>query len=101
MTETSSDDGKTVAIISYITIIGWIIALILNNNNKTEFGSFYIRQYLGFLLLGLLVIIPFLGWILGVVIVVAWIMSLVSALGGKMHPSFLLGKQFQEWFKSL
>tara|TARA_B100000809_G_C15088580_1_gene512350 strand:- start:1129 stop:1605 length:477 start_codon:yes stop_codon:yes gene_type:complete len=94
-------DGKNVAIIAHITLIGWIIALVMNSNNKTELGSFYIRQYLGFLLLGLLCAIPFIGFILAIVLFVAWIMSLINALGGKMEPSFLLGNQFQEWFKGV
>ena len=40
MSETSSDNGKTVAIIAYITVIGWIIALVMNNKDKTELGSY-------------------------------------------------------------
>ncbi|OEK09483.1 hypothetical protein A8C32_12270 [Flavivirga aquatica] len=95
-------DGKNVAIIAHFTFIGWIIALIMNNSDKTELGSFYIRQMLGFLILGLIVsFIPFvnlIGWLL---ILVLWIMSLVGALSGEKKPAFLLGTQFQEWFKSL
>ncbi|MEL0455627.1 YtxH domain-containing protein [Flavobacteriaceae bacterium SZ-1-7] len=94
-------DGKNVAIIAHIHLIGWVIALIMNSSNKTEMGSFYIRQMLGLILLSFLGVIPVLGWILLLVIFVAWIMSLVSALGGKMKPTFLLGAQFQDWFKSL
>ncbi|WP_047548411.1 YtxH domain-containing protein [Psychroserpens sp. Hel_I_66] len=94
-------DGKNVAIIAHFTLIGWIIALVMNSSNKTEFGSFYIRQYLGFMLLSLLCVIPFVGLLVAIVLLVAWVMSLVSALGGKMAPSFLLGKQFQEWFKGI
>ncbi len=96
-----SSDGKNVAIIAHLTWIGWIVALVMNNGNKSEFGSFYVRQMLGFLLLGFLVPVPFLGWILGLVLIAAWIMSFLSALQGEMKPSFLLGKQFQDWFKSL
>lgn len=94
-------DGKNIGIIAHITFIGWIIALVMNSSNKTEFGSFYIRQMLGLVLLLFLVWIPILGWILGLVVMVAWIMSLISALNGQMKPTFLFGKQFQEWFKSL
>ncbi len=95
-------DGKNVGIIAHITIIGWIIALVMNSSNKTEFGSFYIRQMLGLSLLGIaLSWIPILGFIVALVLIVAWIMSLISALGGKMKPTFLLGEQFQEWFKAL
>ena len=95
-------DGKNVGIIAHITIIGWIIALIMNGSNKTEFGSFYIRQMLGLCLIGIaLGWIPIFGLIVSLVLIVAWIMSLISALGGEMKPTFLLGNQFQEWFKGL
>lgn len=95
-------DGKNVGIIAHLTIIGWIVALIMNGSNKTEFGSFYIRQMLGLCLVGIaLSWIPILGFIVAIVLIVAWIMSLVSALGGTMKPTFLLGEQFQEWFKAL
>lgn len=95
-------DGKNVGIIAHITIIGWIIALVMNSSNKTEFGSFYIRQMLGLCIIGLITgWIPILGLLVGLVLLVAWIMSLISALGGEMKPTFLLGNQFQEWFKGL
>ncbi len=95
-------DGKNVAIIAHITLIGWIIALVMNSSNKTEFGSFYIRQMLGLMLIGILTgWIPILGLIISIVLLIAWVMSLVNALGGKMKPTFLLGEQFQEWFKGL
>jgi len=96
-----SSDGKNVAIIAHITLIGWIIALVMNNGNKSEFGSFYIRQMLGLILFSLVGIIPIIGWIMWLVVLAAWIMSLVSALGGTMKPTCLFGQQFQEWFKSL
>ncbi|MGJ8548215.1 DUF4870 domain-containing protein [Winogradskyella wichelsiae] len=95
-------DGKNVAIIAHITFIGWIIAIVMNSSNKTEFGSFYIRQMLGLCIIGaVLGWIPILGFIVLLVLIVAWIMSLISALGGEMKPTFLLGKQFQEWFKGI
>jgi hypothetical protein len=33
-------DGKTKAIVAHITIIGWIIALVINSNDKDEFASY-------------------------------------------------------------
>ncbi|MEM6514971.1 MAG: YtxH domain-containing protein [Bacteroidota bacterium] len=100
--EKAFSDGKNVAIIAHITLIGWIIALVMNSSNKTEFGSFYIRQVLGIILLALVLsIIPFvnlIGWILALVM---WIMSLISSLNGEMKPVFLLGDKFQDWFKGL
>ncbi len=94
-------DGKTIAIIAHLTIIGWIIAFLMNNNNKTEFGSYYIRQTLGIFLISLVWIIPVIGWIASILVFVLWLVSLVGALGGNKKPVFLLGEQFQEWFKSI
>lgn len=95
-------DGKNVAIIAHITIIGWIIALVMNGSNKTELGSYYIRQVLGIMLLGIVLsiipVINFFAWILPFAM---WIMSLVGSLSGEKKPVFLLGEQFQDWFKGL
>lgn len=99
---TNPDSGKTVAIIAHLTFIGWIIAIIMNSSNKTEIGSFYIRQTLGiFLILVVTSFIPFInliGWLLGLVL---WIISLVGSINGTQKPVFLVGEYFQDWFKSL
>ena len=39
--------GKNIAIISYLTLIGTIIAILMNNEDKSEFARFHIRQALG------------------------------------------------------
>ena len=97
-----ANDGKTIAIISHITLIGWIIAIVMNSDKKTEFGSFYIRQVLGIMLLGLaLSLIPIVNFIAWILPLVMWIMSLIASLSGEMKPVFLLGDKFQEWFKGL
>nr|MBS0036799.1 hypothetical protein [Saprospiraceae bacterium] len=96
-------DGKTKAIVAHLTLIGWIIALVLNQTeNKDEFASFYIRQMLGLIILSLVIsfipIINLIGWIL---MLVLWILSLVGAAGGELKPSPFVGAYFQDWFKSL
>jgi hypothetical protein len=95
-------DGKNVAIIAHITLIGWIIAIVMNSSNKTDYGSFYVRQVLGIMLLGfvcgLIPVVNLIAWILPVAM---WIMSLIGALSGEKKPVFLLGNQFQEWFKGI
>ena len=52
MNNLSVQDGKTIAIISYITIIGTLIAFIMNQNKHNYFASFHIRQALGIFLAG-------------------------------------------------
>ncbi|MFD2822341.1 YtxH domain-containing protein [Lacinutrix iliipiscaria] len=96
-------DGKNVAIIAHITIIGWVIALVMNSGDKkTELGSFYIRQMLGLGLCSLILsFIPAIGWIISLVFVVLWIISLIGSLSGEKKLTPVLGQYFQDWFKSL
>ncbi|WP_222937377.1 hypothetical protein [Cytophaga sp. FL35] len=96
------DSGKTVAIISHITAIGWIVALIMNSQNKTEFGSFYIRQTLGIWLLTIVLsLIPIVGCFAAIIGLILIIISLVNAANNKMVPIAGLGEYFQDWFKGL
>ncbi len=96
------DSGKTVAIIAHMTLIGLIIAFIMNNSNKTEIGSFYIRQMVGIsllaLVLGWIPVVNLIAWILPFIL---WIISLVGAFSGEQKKVFLVGEYFQDWFKSL
>lgn len=94
-------DGKTKAIIAHITYIGWIIALVINMNEKDEIASFYIRQLLGLFILSFFVWIPVIGWILGIAIFIFWILSLIGALNGEMKETPVIGKYFQDWFKGI
>lgn len=95
-------EGKNVAIIAHITLIGWVIALVMNSSNKSELGSFYIRQMLGLSILGLILsFIPIVKMIGGILVFVLWIMSLVGALSGEKKLTPILGVHFQDWFKSL
>lgn len=95
-------DGKTKAIVAHITIVGWIIALVINSTQKDEIASYYIRQLLGLYLTAVvLAIIPVIGWMLSIVIFVFWILSLVGAINGEMKETPILGKYYQDWFKGI
>jgi uncharacterized membrane protein len=94
-------DAKTKAIVAHITLIGWIIALVVNNQEKDELTSFYIRQVLGLMIIGLLGMIPFLGFIAGIVVLIGWVISLIGAAQGEMKPIPVLGEYFQEWFSGI
>jgi len=104
-----SEEGKTRAIIAHITLIGTIIAIVQNGNNKDEFASFYIRQMLGLTIIGvgvnlLIRVIPSLYYIFGIfgiAVFALWILSLISAISGEKKPIPILGELFQDWFKSL
>lgn len=96
------DSGKTIAIIAHITIIGLIIAFIMHSSNKTEIGSFYLRQMIGICLLGLVLgIIPVVNLIAWIFPFILWIISLVGAFSGQEKKVFLVGDYFQDWFKGI
>ncbi len=106
-------DGKTIDIISYITIIGLIVAFVMNQNKKDELASFHIRQMVGLYLLS--IAISVLGWVLGSVsgmlgmltnilsigVLVLWVLGLIKAIGGEKSPVPVVGQMFQDWFKNI
>ncbi len=48
MTEDTIENGKPLAIVSYLTVIGVIVAYFLNkNNDNNPFTNFHVRQSLG------------------------------------------------------
>ena len=107
--ESSGMDPKTVAIISYLTLIGFIIALVINSSNKSSFASFHIRQMLGLVAtsfaLSICNFVPILGqivWIVGTIILfVLWIIGFMGALNNEEKVVPILGEKFQEWFKGI
>lgn len=108
-TNSKTSEGKNIAIIAYITIIGLIIAFIMNNDKKNSFASYHIKQSLGIGLtsLALMVVgvIPILGWLVSFLgfffIVFLWIMGLLNAINNKEQSVPVLGKKFETWFKNL
>ncbi|MEZ4874920.1 MAG: hypothetical protein R2793_05605 [Flavobacteriaceae bacterium] len=111
MTETTSDNGKTVGIVSYLWIVGWVIALIMHNGNKTEYGAFHLRQSLGLMILWLIVWLvnvalalsglSIISYILGLGIFILWILGFIGAIQGEKKLIPGLGQQFQDWFKGI
>ena len=98
------------AILSYLTLIGFIVAVIIHSGKKTQLGAFHLRQALGLIVSGLalgicaivLAFIPILGWIAimagWITLLVFVIMGFIAAVGGKQQPLPLLGEHFQRWF---
>jgi len=105
----TSNEEKNIAIIAYITIIGLIIAFVMNNDKKSEFAKFHIKQSLGLALtglaLGIIGMIPLLGWIiyiLGIIVLLyMWVMGLMNAINNTQSSVPFLGKKYIEWFNNL
>lgn len=112
------DPGKTVAILSYCTLIGLIIALVLNsdNNNKSELGALHLRQGLGIMVTGftmgiasmIFMFIPFIGWLISILIYLGyialfifWILGLIGAINGEKKLVPVIGQFYQNLFKGI
>ena len=95
-------DGKTKAIVAHIYWIGWVIALVLNSNDKDELTSFYLRQLLGLFLFSIVIafvpVINIFGWIITFIF---WLISLLGAVNGEKKEIPLVGNLFQDWFKGI
>lgn len=108
MDEQTIEGGKGAAIISYITIIGTIIAFFINNDKKNAFASFHIRQALGlwltFFTLGYVVgifdnwFVTFAFWIFFGIL---FIYGFINAVAGNPQTVPILGSFFQKIFSSL
>ena len=104
----SSGEGRTIAVLSYFFLIGWIIAIILNTSNRTNLGSFHVGQAFGIMCLGALVfiIVGFLNiFILSLLAIltmfVVWLLGFISAIQGELQVVPVLGIHFQKWLKGI
>ncbi|WP_407524505.1 hypothetical protein PDL71_01665 [Lacibacter sp. MH-610] len=106
-------DAKTISWVSYITIIGWIIAFVQygNTNPKSSLATFHLRQSFGIIVTGfalyvglavLGIAVPFMFRIFSlvwIVMLVLWILGLIAALNGEEKPVPVLGPMYQQWFQ--
>ncbi len=109
-------EDRTVAIVSYLTLIGFIVALVLfgQPDKKTALNGFHLRQNLGLLIasfivfsaLSILGFIPLIGLITLVLsplcfvgFFVLWLIGLLAAVNGELKPVPVIGAKIQEVFK--
>ena len=104
----TSSKGKQTAIVSYLTLVGTVIAIFMNQEeNRSGFASFHIRQALGifntFFLLGYP--IGYLdNWMVSasfwVIIFILWLYGFMNCLNGEQKSVPLVGAFYQNLFKS-
>lgn|SRR5690554_1899235 len=99
-------DNKTISIISYITIIGWLIAYLIGKDKLDAFSKYHLRQSLGLAIVGIIlniitISISFLGMIVnlvGLLLLVLFIIGIINAVNGQMKPLPVIGKYFEDKF---
>ncbi len=88
---------KVISILSYITLIGWLVAIVLHGSHKSNFSSFHLRQSLGLIITGaLLSLIPLIGWVLNIAICLAWFYALYHVVQGHQQKVPMLGDFYQQ-----
>ena len=100
-THTDHDFARMIAFLSYLTIVGWLAAILLFGHhkqdiNKRQFASFHLRQSLGLIITAaILSFIPLIGWVMNLVIAVFWLISAFYALKGEYYCVPWLGNEYQ------
>ena len=102
------EQNKNAAIVPYLTIIGAVIAIFMNSENKSAFASFHIRQAMGIFLTFFALGYPigyFDSWMISsafyIFFFILWIYGFMGALNGEEKKVPLVGDFYQNLFKSL
>ncbi|QGK73484.1 DUF4870 domain-containing protein [Flavobacterium sp. SLB02] len=104
-------NNKTLSILSYITIIGWIIAYVKNKDvtPKSDLVTYHLKQGFGIFLISLITniilsvvvsILPalfFLSYV-GYAILILWIFGIINAANEQKKPIPVVGKIFEDKF---
>ena len=108
MENVTVNEGKTAAIISYLWLIGLVIAFLMNSTKKNSFTAFHIRQAIGLIAIHIIIFalerflgIGMLAWIFDFGLLILWVIAIFGAIQGEEKRVPLLGDQFQEWFKGI
>lgn len=99
-------NSKTIAIVSYITIIGWLIAFFQYKDNKTPLAKYHLEQSLGVFIFSILwsiamrivfSLVPtlaMLGSLLSLVPLVLIIIGIINAANEELKPVPVVGPYF-------
>lgn len=102
-------NSKTLSIISYITVIGWIIAFFSGKEQNDPLLKYHLKQSLGLaivsvvlnIILNIIVyIVPSLSFlsIAGFVVIIFWILGMINAANSAEKPIPVFGKAFENKF---
>ena len=97
--------GKTTAIIAYMTMLGALIAITMNIEPKHDFARFHTRQAFGLHLvfIGCAIFLStafnkYAWYGLYLFYIVLWFYGFIGALNNSKKEVPLVGNYFQKWF---
>ncbi len=101
---------KTISVLAYIPVFGWLIALIMNSDKPTGekgYNAFHLRQGLGLsvvsfaysILNGIIIAIPYLGNLLNTIILLLLlgiaVLGILNAIRGERRLLLLIGQRIE------
>ncbi|QPH41015.1 DUF4870 domain-containing protein [Pedobacter endophyticus] len=112
----STDNGKMAAIVSYITVFGWLISYFaLYKGKKTSLSTYHLRQSLllhlaTFVIWGALSvigtilaagIIAYLGYAFSIVSLIYIVLGILIANNSQQRPLPFMGESAQKMFSTI
>lgn len=112
----TTDNGKTAAIISYITVFGWLISYFaMYKDNKTALASYHLKQSLflhlatfviwgALSMIGLILsggIMVFLGYVFYIISFIYIVLGILIANNSQQKPLPFIGDRPQMMFPSI
>jgi len=102
-------NNKTLSIVAYITIIGWLIAYFSGKDKADALLKYHLKQSLGLAIVSIIFnvvlmvvasIVPSLAFLglIGYVIMIFWILGIINAANGALKPVPVFGKAFENQF---
>lgn len=106
-------DNKTLSMLSYITIIGWLVAYFVNKEEANDLRKYHLEQGFGLFLSAIVLNVAasiimrtsfslgFLGSLVGLFILILAIMGIIAASKEEKKPLPLIGHLFEGKFNFL
>lgn len=116
----TTDEGKIAGVVSYLWLIGWLVAYFgMHKENKTELGSYQLRQTLLLSILSILVgwsfsiaasvlyeatgiySLKYITLLMQIVFFALWIIGFMGAINGQKKPMPFIGEWAQKLFPNI
>lgn len=107
-------NNKTLAILSYVTLIGWLVSFFSSKDAtpKSTLVNYHLKQGLGIAIVSILFsvalsviasIIPALGFLgmVGLVFIIFMVIGIINAMNEQLKPIPVFGKFFEDKFSFL
>ncbi|HEY8954699.1 DUF4870 domain-containing protein [Chitinophaga sp.] len=102
-------NSKTLSILSYVTLIGWLIAYFSGKEKSDSLLRYHLKQSLGLAIVSIVLnialsviahLVPALSFLglVGYVILIFWVLGIINAANQAEKPVPVIGKVFEDKF---